>query len=196
MRAVGGESVRPYQPAGYWRFLNFPKRDYVPSAGPDQYRRGLYTHWQRTLLHPALLAFDAPSREACAARRPVSNTPQAALALLNDPSQVEAARALAERVLKEGGTGDDERLTWAWRRVLSRRPTPEERAVLAGLLDKHRCEFTADPDIGPRTAGGRSATRRPRPRSLGTRRLDLGGPRDPEPRRDDHEGVTRCDQIS
>ena len=146
VRVVGGESVRPYQPDGYWRFLNFPKRDYVPSAGPDQYRRGLYTHWQRTLLHPALLAFDAPSREACAARRPVSNTPQAALALLNDPSQVEAARALAERVLKEGGTGDDERLTWAWRRVLSRRPTPEERAVLAGLLDKHRCEFTADPE--------------------------------------------------
>jgi hypothetical protein len=53
VRALGGESVRPYQPAGYWRFLNFPRRDYVPSTGPDQYRRGLYTHWQRTLLHPA-----------------------------------------------------------------------------------------------------------------------------------------------
>jgi hypothetical protein len=150
VRTISGESVRPYQPAGYWRFLNFPKREYVPSAGPGQYRRGLYTHWQRTLLHPALLAFDAPSREMCTARRPVSNTPQAALALLNDPSQVEAARVLAGRALREGGADDDGRLSWLWRRVLSRPPAPEEAAVLAALLAKHRREFAADPDAARR----------------------------------------------
>jgi hypothetical protein len=149
VRGVGGKSVRPYQPDGYWRFLNFPQREYVPSDGRDQYRRGVYTHWQRTLLHPALLAFDAPSREACAASRPASNTPQAALALLNDPSQVEAARALAERVLREGGPDDDQRLTWVWRLVLSRHPTPEERAVLTRLLSKHRREYTEDRAAAP-----------------------------------------------
>jgi hypothetical protein len=144
VRTIGGESVRPYQPAGYWRFLNFPTRDYKPSAGADQYRRGLYTHWQRTLLHPSLLAFDAPSREQCTAKRPVSNTPQAALALLNDPSFVEAARALAERTLREGGTDDGQRLTWIWRRVLSRPPAPSERTLLSELLEKHRRDFAAD----------------------------------------------------
>ena len=141
---VGGESVRPYQPEGYWRFLNFPPRNYTPSVGPDQYRRGLYIHWQRTLLHPRLLAFDAPSREMCTANRPTSNTPQAALALLNDPSEVEAARALATKALKEGPADDEGRLGWIWRRVLSRPPVPSERAVLSALLAKHRGEFRAD----------------------------------------------------
>jgi hypothetical protein len=144
-REVGGESVRPYQPAGYWRFLNFPKRDYVPSTGPGQYRRGLYTHWQRTLLHPGLLALDAPSREMCSAKRPISNTPQAALTLLNDPSYVEAARVLAERALNEGDAEEGRRLTWLWRRVLSRPPTRAELTIIAALLDEHRGEYAADP---------------------------------------------------
>lgn len=142
---IGGESVRPYQPEGYWRFLNFPQRQYKASQGSDQYRRGLYTHWQRTLLHPSMLAFDAPSREACAAKRPISNTPQAALALLNDPSHVEAARALASRVLTEGGNDDQGRLDWVYRRVLSRKPVANERAILLALLRRHREEFAGDP---------------------------------------------------
>lgn len=143
-RGIGGESVRPYQPEGYWRFLNFPTRDYVPSTGLDQHRRGLYTHWQRTLLHPSLLAFDAPSREACTASRPISNTPQAALALLNDPSFVEAARALAQRTLREGGRDDAQRITWLWRRALTRPPAPTERGILANLLEKHRRDYSTD----------------------------------------------------
>lgn len=150
---VGGESVRPYQPEGYWRFLNFPKRDYVASRGPDQYRRGLYTHWQRTLLHPGLLAFDAPSREMCTASRPVSNTPQAALALLNDPTDVEAARALATRTLLEGGPDDAHRLAWIWRCVLARAPSPDERAVLSALLAKHHAEFATDPEAARKLLG-------------------------------------------
>jgi hypothetical protein len=141
---IGGESVRPYQPEGYWRFLNFPKREYAPSTGHDQYRRGLYTHWQRTLPHPALLAFDAPSREACTARRPISNTPQAALVLLNDPSFVEAACALASRSLAEGGPGDAQRLTQLWRLVVARTPEDREIGLLATLLDRHRRDFSRD----------------------------------------------------
>ena len=143
-RRIGGESVKPYQPAGYWRFLNFPTREYVPSRGTDQHRRGLYTHWQRTLLHPSLLALDAPSREQCTAKRPLSNTPQAALVLLNDPSFIEAARALAARTLREE-RDDNSRLVAMWRRVLARPPDVTERRLLAALLAKHRRDFAADP---------------------------------------------------
>lgn len=150
---IGGDSVRPYQPEGYWRFLNFPPRAYVASKGEGQHRRGLYTHWQRSLLHPSLLAFDAPSREMCTARRPISNTPQAALALMNDPSYVEAARALASLALRHGGGNDEVRLAWAWRRVLSRSPSTAERGVLAALLRKHRDEYAADPESARRLLG-------------------------------------------
>ena len=94
MRHVGGPSVKPYQPAGYWAQLNFPKRTYQHDTGASQYRRGVYTHWQRTFLHPSLLAFDAPVREECTARRDRSNTPLQALVLMNDPTYVEAARVL------------------------------------------------------------------------------------------------------
>ena len=96
---IGGPSVKPYQPAGYWQYLNFPKREWENDKGESQYRRGLYTYWQRTFLHPSLAAFDAPSREECTVDRPRSNTPQQALVLLNDPTYVEAARALAGRML-------------------------------------------------------------------------------------------------
>src|SRR5262249_53421917 len=97
---LGGDIVRPYQPAKYYAALNFPERDYTPSSDENQFRRAVYTHWQRQYLLPFLLAFDAPVREECTAQRAVSCTPTAALALLNDPSFVEAARALAARVLE------------------------------------------------------------------------------------------------
>ncbi|MBL9127617.1 MAG: PSD1 domain-containing protein, partial [Verrucomicrobiales bacterium] len=98
---LGGPSVKPYQPDGYWENLNFPTRDYVHDTGESQYRRGLYTWWQRSFLHPSLLAFDAPSREECTAERNRSNIPQQALVLLNDPTYVEAARNFAARILTE-----------------------------------------------------------------------------------------------
>ena len=103
---IGGPSVKPYQPDGYWENLNFPVRTYQADSGENQYRRGLYTWWQRSFLHPSMLAFDAPSREECAADRNRSNIPQQALVLLNDPTYVEAARAFAVRILSEGGTVD------------------------------------------------------------------------------------------
>ena len=95
---IGGPSVKPYQPRGYWAHLNFPVREYESDHGESQYRRGLYTYWCRTFLHPSLLAFDAPTREECTVERPRSNTPLQALVLLNDPTYVEAARVFAERV--------------------------------------------------------------------------------------------------
>jgi hypothetical protein len=144
VRRIGGPSVKPYQPEGYWEFLNFPKRDWKADRGSDQYRRGLYTHWQRTFLHPSLLAFDAPSREECAADRPVSNTPQGALVLLNDPTYVECARVFAQRVLDEGGTDDASRIAWAWRGALSRAPEARESALLLELLSESRAKFEAN----------------------------------------------------
>lgn len=142
---LGGPSVHPYQPPGYWAYLNFPAREWKNSTGAELYRRGLYTHWQRQYLHPSLLAFDAPSREECAADRPRSNTPLQSLVLLNDPSYVEAARAFAESVLHCGETGPAARLDWAFQRALSRPITPREVDVLTALVDKHRTEFANDP---------------------------------------------------
>jgi hypothetical protein len=142
---VGGESVKPYQPAGYWEFLNFPTRTWVHDKGENEYRRGLYTHWQRSFLHPSLVNFDAPSREECTAERARSNTPQQALTLLNDPTYVEAARVFAQRILTECKTPDvTARLTWAWRTSLARQPKAEELQVLSALYAKHKSEYAAD----------------------------------------------------
>ena len=143
---MGGKSVKPYQPAGYWAHLNFPQRKWQKGAGNALYRRGLYTHWQRTFLHPSLVAFDAPSREECTAERPRSNTPQQALVLLNDPSYVEAARVFAERIVKHGGATPAERIDWAFREALSRQPTDKERGVLTQLVEKHLSDYKADQD--------------------------------------------------
>lgn len=143
---VGGPSVYPYQPAGYWGHLNFPRRRWRASDGASQHRRGLYTHWQRTFPHPSLLAFDAPSREECAAERAQSNTPQAALVLLNDPSYVEAARSLAAQVLLAEPASDDAGLRRAFRQVVSRQPSAAELEVLRALLSEHRTHYAAQPE--------------------------------------------------
>lgn len=135
---LGGESDKPYQPDGYWEFLNFPRRTWEADRGEQQYRRGIYTWWQRSFLHPSLMTFDAPSREECTADRPRSNTPQQALALLNDPTYVEAARVLAASLLKDGAPTDEARLTLGFRRAVSRSPNAEEMAILKKLLAKHR----------------------------------------------------------
>jgi hypothetical protein len=142
---LGGESVHPYQPSGYYRHLNFPPRKYKPDDDDRQWRRGLYVHWQRMFLHPQLLAFDAPTREECTAGRMKSNTPKAALVLLNDPTFVEAARTLAEITLREGGADDDEKIASLWRRTLSRNPDATELTIMKGLLARGRDDFRDDP---------------------------------------------------
>ncbi len=142
----GGPSLRPYQPAGYYAPLNFPRREYVPDQGENLYRRGLYTHWQRTFLHPSLLAFDAPSREECTVNRVNSNTPQQALVLLNDPACVEAARVLVQNVLRQGGGNFAQRLDQAYARALARPPTAEEARLLGSLYQKQLAHYRAEPE--------------------------------------------------
>ncbi len=141
---LGGPSVKPYQPAGYWAALNFPPREWQNDKGEGLYRRGLYTHWQRSFLHPSLLAFDAPSREECAIERPRSNLPQQALVLLNDPTYVEAARALGERAVRDGGKTPADRVTWLYQQSLSRSPTTDEAKVLADYFAKQLAAYTAN----------------------------------------------------
>jgi len=146
VRRIGGPSVKPYQPAGYWAYLNFPAREWTNGTGDQLHRRGLYTHWQRQYLHPSMLAFDAPNREECAANRPRSNTPLQSLALLNDPTFVEAARALAAMVMQDGGPSDELRLEFAFQQVLSRRITQSETLPLLELLSKARAEYQQQPE--------------------------------------------------
>ena len=140
----GGVPAKPYQPAGYYQHLNFPTRKYQADKNENQYRRGVYTHWQRTYLHPSMLAFDAPSREECVAERPISNTPSAALALLNDPSHVEAARAFAQRILAEGANNVKARLNRAFLRAVSRKPNERETRILSNLLQSQLKAFERD----------------------------------------------------
>ena len=142
---IGGPSVFPYQPSGYWRYLNFPTRTWKSDSGASQYRRGLYTHWQRTLVHPAMLALDAPTREECTAQRSISNTPAAALTLLNDPTFVEAARALAAGVVQQGGERDNDKIRWLFLQVLSRPDTQQELRVVVQILQTAREHFADDP---------------------------------------------------
>jgi hypothetical protein len=145
VRRIGGPSVKPYQPVGYWQYLNFPMREYHSDHGDNEYRRGLYTWWQRTFLHPSLLAFDAPTREECTAERPRSSTPLQSLVLLNDSTYVEAARVFAEHLIGQGGKTAPDRLAWAYRRALSRPIRPAEIQVLDGLYKKHATEYRRDP---------------------------------------------------
>ena len=138
-----GPSAKPYQPAGYYAQLNFPKREYEADKGDNQYRRGVYMHWQRTFLHPMLMAFDAPSREECTAERPRSNTPLQSLTLLNDPTFVEAARVFAEKIIKDGGERTGE-LKWAYERAFSREPQKDEIKMLGELYQKHLAKYQSD----------------------------------------------------
>ncbi len=141
---IGGPSVKPYQPDKYWENLNFPQREYVSDKGESQYRRGLYTWWQRSFLQPSLLAFDAPSREECTAERNRSNIPQQALVLLNDPTYVEAARAFAARILSECHGDAEKRIHWAWQHALQRHPSAEEIKTLQAVLAENLTVYRKD----------------------------------------------------
>ncbi|MEW4563083.1 PSD1 and planctomycete cytochrome C domain-containing protein [Bremerella sp. JC770] len=140
----GGPSVKPYQPSGYYRHLNFPQRKYREHQDERQWRRGVYVHWQRQFLHPSMKAFDAPSREECTVERPRSNTPLAALALLNDPTYIEAAREFATRILSSPAETDEARLNHAYMLALSRTPDSDEKDVLSQILDENREVYRQD----------------------------------------------------
>ena len=145
---VGGPSVYPYQPKGLWEEMAFGEgysgQNYTQSSGSDLYRRGMYTVWKRTVPPASLTLFDAPDREKCTARRAVTNTPLQALVLLNDPTYVEASRALAERTLRNGGRSDGARIDFAFKLATARTPDPQERAVLLSSLRKFRSTYRQD----------------------------------------------------
>jgi len=143
---LGGPSAFPYQPAGYYSYLQFPDRDYYPSEDERQYRRGVYTHWQRTFLQPMLANFDAPSREECTANRVVSDTPQQALTLLNDPTFVEAARAFATKLLASPAQSEQARLDEAFKQALARSPRNNERQSLLEFLAVQEDHYKQDPE--------------------------------------------------
>ena len=143
---IGGPSVKPYHPQGIYEQLTAGSstNSYVAGKGDDLHRRSLYTYWKRSVPHPALLAFGTPFRESCTLRRPRTNTPLQALNLMNDPTYVEAARFLAQRMMREGGDTRDARLTHGFRLVLARAPRPEELAVLRASYERSLADFGKD----------------------------------------------------
>jgi hypothetical protein len=145
---IGGPSVLPYQPKGLWEEMafgeGFSAQSYEQSHGKDLYRRGMYTFWKRTVPPAALATFDAPDREKCTVRRAQTNTPLQALVLLNDTAYVEAARALAQRVLLEIPKDDNRRIEYAFRLATARKPAGSEKGVLRQLLKGRLKEYQQD----------------------------------------------------
>jgi hypothetical protein len=149
---MGGPSVRPYQPPGLWEEGAFDPtgnrwsaQRYEQDTGELLYRRSMYTFWKRTAPPPAMLVFDAPERTRCVVRRDRTNTPLQALVLMNDPTYVEASRGLADRILREAGPDDSERMQFAFRVVTSREPSASELATMLQLLERQLAKFEADP---------------------------------------------------
>jgi hypothetical protein len=151
--AVGGPSVRPPQPAGISELTYAGAAKWVESTGPDRYRRGLYTWFQRTSPHPMLMTFDAPDSNLSCVRRERSNTPLQALTLLNDTMFVECAQALARRIVEEEKSGTQERIRHTFRLCLARAPTPEEQAVLGGLFEELLRSSKANPEAAAKLIG-------------------------------------------
>ncbi len=140
---MGGEGVKPYQPPGMWKELMHPgsnTKNYVADKGVRLYRRSLYVYWKRTSPHPMMTLFDAPSRESACVRRSRTNTPLQSLGLLNEPQRVEAARKLAERLLREADS-DDARLDHLFSLLASRSPKAIERTACVKLLQAQRTRF-------------------------------------------------------
>lgn len=142
VEARGGPPVKPYQPPGVWEEATFGNKRYEQDHGDALYRRSLYVFWRR-IIGPTLF-FDVANRQTCTVKTPRTNVPLHALLTLNDTTYLEAARALAQRVLV-GESDTPARLGHAFRRVLGREPGPEEQAVLTRALDRHRATYAADP---------------------------------------------------
>lgn len=142
---VGGESVKPYQPAGFWQHLNFPRKTWKQSDGGDLYRRSVYTYWCRTFPHPSMVAFDAPSREECTAERARSNIPQQALAMLNDPIFVEASRVFGARMAIHEGDARA-KIGWGMKEAFSREGSEEELDLLERVYLAQKEKFKEEPE--------------------------------------------------
>jgi hypothetical protein len=149
---VGGPSIKPYQPAGLWEELagGAGEGPYVQDQGPNLYRRSLYIYRKRTVPHPSMATFDAPSREICQVKRARTNTPLQALELMNDVTYVESARRLAQLMITKGGQTASDRIAFAFRRAVGRLPTSSELQVLERGLARYRESFISDPDSAKR----------------------------------------------
>jgi len=144
-RKAKGPSVYPPQPPGLWRAaFNGRDRKWATSTGADRYRRGLYTFWRRTIPYPSMATFDAPSRELCTIRRIPTNTPLQSLVTMNDPVYVEAAQALARRIVAEGGASTDDRVRFALTLCLVRPPHAEQIKQLTALFDSELKHYQGD----------------------------------------------------
>jgi hypothetical protein len=144
---IGGKGVKPYQPSNIWEPVGFGgsnTRNYVQDKGESLYRRSLYTFIKRTAPAPNMVNFDATARASYCLRRERSNTPLQALNLMNDVQFVEAARHLAQRVLKEGGASFDSRISHVWRTVLSRFPSPREVETVKAAHEQHLAKYASN----------------------------------------------------
>jgi hypothetical protein len=153
-REIGGPSVYPYHPRGVWEEVAygdvFSAQTYAQGTGKDLYRRSMYTFWKRTVPPAAMSVFDAPDREKCVSRRPRTNTPLQALALMNDPTFVEAARAVAAKAMKQPGGGAAAIARSAFRRVAAREPSAAETRLLVKLAETSKAQFKRDPEAARR----------------------------------------------
>ena len=150
---LGGSSAKPYQPSGLWKDvayggggLRYTAQEYIQDHGDNLYRRSMYTFWKRASAPPGMLLFDAPNREVCTAERSRSNTPVQALALMNDIQYIEAARAVAERIMQHGGSTTPERITYAGLLTLGRPPTPVEASALLQQFNDQLSDYRATPE--------------------------------------------------
>jgi len=150
--AIGGPSVKPYQPADLWSALTFQNMDeydtnyYVQDTGDKLYRRGLYTYWKRTILPPHMQIFNAAGREMCSMRQENTNTPMQALAVLNDPTFVEAARFLGQRMVLEGGARSADRLRYGFKLLMAHGPNPKKEQILLAALNDYQSHFIQHQD--------------------------------------------------
>ena len=146
-REVGGASVKPYQPPGLWEAVSYDgELTYEQDSGGALFRRSLYTFWKRQAPPPTMLSFDSPTRETCAVKRPRTNTPLQALVLLNDPTYLEAARKLAERVLQLESASPEDRIRFAFRLTVGRVPSTDETVKLLELQRVQRSVYQQRPD--------------------------------------------------
>jgi hypothetical protein len=170
---MGGPSVYPVQVPNLWKEIGFLRPEigmdeWPVSEGPELYRRGVYTFWRRVCTYPTFATFDAPSRDVCVSRRPRTNTPLQALAGLNEPTLLEAARVFAQRILREGGHTPAEQIEFAFRWCTARPPTPAERDRLLAFLEQQERSFADDREAAEALLDVGSASR---PADVDPRRL-------------------------
>jgi len=164
---IGGRSVKPYQPAGLWKELSGGE-DYKPDQGENLYRRSLYTYWKRAAPPPSMMNFDAAGRETCIVRETRTNTPAQALNLMNDVTYLEAARVLAQRMMKEGGPSPEERIGFAFRLATARWPTQAESRILLDSYHYYLDNYQTDGEAAGKLL---SAGQSPREESLNAAEL-------------------------